>query len=140
MKYLLDTCIISELLKPAPNQQVINWILSQHETDLYLSVITIAELQKGIAKLPNSKRKSQLQHWLDNDLKKRFDNRILDITQPIAINWGNIQGQAEKGGRKMPVLDSLIAVSAITHDAAVVTRNVSDIQQSEVKVINPWDA
>lgn len=125
--------------KNEPNQQVIEWILLQHETDLYISVITIGELQKGIAKLPNSKRKTKLQTWLESDLLTRFENRILEMSIPVASQWGHIQGLAESSGLKMPVLDSLIAVTAITNKAAVVTRNVVDMKQSNVSIVNPWD-
>ncbi len=95
MKYLLDTCVISELIKTEPEISVINWLNSINEEDVYLSVLTIGEIQKGIEKLPASKRKEKLQIWLDSDLQQRFNGRIIDINNEIALCWGKIQGAAE---------------------------------------------
>jgi toxin FitB len=139
LKYLLDTCVISELVNPHKDERAIKWLLEQEENDLYLSVLTIGEIHKGITKLPNSKRKRLLIEWVENDLKERFAGRVLDITEDIAIQWGVIQGKLEKKGKKLPVIDGLIAASAIEDDLIVVTRNTKDIEIPGVKVINPWE-
>ena len=139
MKYLLDTCVISELIKPQPNPSVIEWIKSKDEENFYISVLTIAEIQKGRSKLPESKRKDNLQDWLDNNLHQRFYGRIFDISNEIAACWGKIQGEAELKGKKMSVIDSFIAATGIIFDCTVVTRNVSDTQESGCKVYNPWE-
>ena len=139
MKYLLDTCVISELIKPQPNSSVLDWLKSQNEEDIYLSVLTIGEIQKGIAKFPDSKRKQNLQNWLDDDLQQRFNARIIDINNEIAVCWGKIQGEAEQRGRKMSVIDSLIASTGIIFDCVIVTRNVSDIEASGCSIFNPWE-
>jgi predicted nucleic acid-binding protein len=116
----------------------VKWIKSRKEDSLYISVLTIGEICKGISKLPDSQKKKSLRNWIDNDLKKRFGGRILEITEEIATSWGEIQAKSEKEGKKMPVIDSLIAATAIKNNLTVVTRNVKDIENSGCKSINPW--
>ena len=139
MRYLLDTCVISELIKPGENNKIVEWIQSKDEDSLFISVLTIGEIQKGISKLPDSRRKESLRTWVDNDLKKRFSGRILEISEKIATTWGEIQANSEKDGKKMPVIDSLIAATAIKNNLTVVTRNVKDIENSGCRSINPWE-
>ncbi|MEZ4528983.1 MAG: type II toxin-antitoxin system VapC family toxin [Desulfobacterales bacterium] len=138
MKYLLDTCVISELIKPKQNEKVISWIRSCNDNALYLSVLTIGEIQKGIAKLSDSQRKEKLLLWLDDELRKRFRKRILGITEKVACKWVEIQAKAELQGSRMPVIDSLIAATAIVHHLIFVTRNIADIETCGVKIFNPW--
>jgi len=138
MSYLLDTCLISELAKSEPNKKVVDWVLNQNETSFYVSVLTFGELHKGIEKLPVSKKKEDLRSWIENELKNRFQNRIIGIDMRVAMLWGNIQCIAEKKGKPMPAIDSLIAATGITHDLTVVTRNVADMELSGVKLLNPW--
>lgn len=138
MKYLLDTCLISELVKKEPDASVIQWLDQQEESTLYLSVLTIGELIKGVNKLPDGARKDELQAWVDHDLALRFDERLLLIDRAVAGRWGEIQGNAERLGKKLPVMDSLIAATALVHNLAVVTRNVRDMELCGAKVLNPW--
>ncbi len=140
MSYLLDTCVVSELVKPAPDAQVVAWLRHQPEEQLYLSVLTLGELQKGIARLRDGRRRRSLQAWLDGDLEQRFAGRVLALTRDVARAWGRVQAQAEQQGRRLPLFDSLIAATALTHDAAVVTRNEDDVRPSGVRVVNPWRA
>ena len=140
MNYLLDTCVISELVKPAAAENVTSWISDGLEETIHLSVITIGEIQKGITKLPASAKKRQLQSWLDNDLIERFENRIVPIDQKIARMWGKILAQAEKKGRQIPAIDGLIAATGLAYDMTVVTRNVSDMQVDGLYVFNPWES
>ena len=140
MKYLLDTCVISELIKKKPKMGIVNWIKHKDELDMYLSVLTIGELQKGVFKLKESRKKQNLMQWVESDLVKRFENRILAVTDTVARKWGEIQGKAEQEGKKMPVVDSLIAATGITYDLQVVTRNIEDMKISGVKLYNPWNA
>lgn len=139
MKYLLDTCVISELKKLKPNSNVVKWINSQKEENLFLSVFTIAEIQKGISKLPDSDKKEKLQLWLDNDLQQRFFGRILEINIEVASCWGIIQGKAELNGKKMSVIDGLIAATGIINNCIVATRNVTDMVESGCIIFNPWE-
>lgn len=138
MKYLLDTNLISELVKKEPNPGVLRWIDERDENTFYLSVITLGELQKGISKLHDLSRVERLQAWMDQDLAHRFKGRILPIDEEVATTWGRIQGMNEKSGIKLPVMDSLIAATAIAHNLIVVTRNVQDIERCQAMVHNPW--
>ena len=138
MNYLLDTCVISELVKPRPGKKILSWLQSIPEENVFLSSITIGELQRGISRLPASRKKAGLQTWLDDDLMKRFDQRIIGIDTAVAKTWGNIQADTEKSGKKMPILDSLIAAIGIVHNLTVVTRNVSDLEASGVRLHNPF--
>ncbi len=140
MNYLLDTCLVSELIKKKPEPRVVEWVRRQAEDRLYLSVLTLGELQKGIAKLKDQQRAHKLQAWLDDDLLERFAGRILDVTPGVARIWGRIQGKAEAEGRTMQVIDSLIAATALDLGASVATRNVEDVEASGVEIVNPWPA
>lgn len=139
MKYLLDTNFISELVKKEPNSGVLRWIDEHDEAFLFLSVITLGELQKGISKLGDKVRAERLQIWVDRDLTKRFNGRILHIDLDVMLTWGRIQGSSERAGFKLPVMDSLIAATAITHNLIVVTRNTSDLERCQALVYNPWE-
>jgi len=135
VSYVLDTCVVSELIKKKPETSVVDWVREQDEERLYLSVVTLGEIQKGISRLSESHRKRRLQAWLDVELRERFQNRILDVTPRVATLWGRVQGEAK---RSLPVLDSLIAATALALDAAVVTRNEGDMEGSGVEIVNPW--
>lgn len=139
MKYLLDTCVISEIFKPQPNENVVTWMRENNEESMYLSVLTFGEIAKGIEKASNPAKKKALQMWLENELKERFKHRILDVDMAVASQWGTIQGKAELVGKRMPTIDGLIAVSGLVHNCVVVTRNISDMQQSGVELLNPWE-
>ena len=139
MNYLLDTCVISELVKTKPDLRMVQWIRSQDEENLFLSVITIGEIQKGISKLPDGrKKKQQLQNWLNNELQERFKDRILEITIGTARIWGQVLKACEKKGVILPAIDSLIASQGIFHKMTIVTRNVSDMKPSGAQLFNPW--
>jgi predicted nucleic acid-binding protein len=137
LNYLLDTCVISELVKPTPDVNVIDWINNTPSERLYLSVITIGEVRKGLTKLPDSKRKDLLANWL-NSLLEDYDNRIYSINLTVAENWGIIQGKAEKKGIPLASIDSLIAATAYTYNLVLVTRNVRDFEASSLPIRNPW--
>jgi len=139
LNYLLDTCVISELVKTKPDLRVVQWVRSQDEENLFLSVITIGEIQKGISKLPDGrKKKQQLQEWLSNELQVRFKDRILEITIGTAHVWGQVLGTCEKKGITLPAIDSLIASQGIFHKMTIVTRNIPDMKPSGVQLFNPW--
>jgi len=139
VKYLLDTYVISEIAKIKPNQKVIHWISSCQEDFLYLSSLTLGEIQKRISKLAESKRRGILQAWIDNELKERFSGRILDVNTDVAKTWRKIQAIAEKQRKMIPAIDSLIAATGIYYKLTVVTRNVTDIKMSGVSLFNPWE-
>ncbi len=138
MSYLLDTCVISELVAKSPNPTVVTWIDNIDDTQAYLSVITIGEIQKSIAKLPDSRRRDRLQTWLNNDLIVRFQGRILPINIKEILSWGYLVADLEKRGRKVPAMDSLIAALALHHSMKLVTRNERDFEYTGVIIVNPW--
>ena len=139
MNYLLDTCILSELIKPEPSPKVVKLISGIDERCLYLSVLTIGEIHKGIEKLPESKKKEKLHKWVNFDLKERFNNKILNIDVHIATTWGKVQAQSELMGQTLPTIDGLIACTGIAHDLTVVTRNTKDMKVCSVSLVNPWE-
>jgi len=139
MKYLLDTCVISEAIKPKPDRKVMAWLKKQDEKDLYLSVLTFGEIEKGIEKSIDQKRKNKLKLWVEDDLKRRFEGRVLQIDIRVASKWGEIQGKSEMVGKPLPSIDGLIAVTGLVNSCVVVTRNISDMQQSSVELHNPWE-
>jgi len=139
MNYLLDTCVISEVIRPKPKQKIINWLRSRDENDLYLSVLTIGEIYKGIEKLGDSDRRKKIQLWVEHELMRRFGDRILPVNSQVAMVWGQIQAQAEKRGWAMPTVDGLIAATGLAFNMVVVTRNVSDMEASGAVLVNPWE-
>ena len=138
MSWLLDTCVISELIRPKPLASVMGWLRARDENELFLSVITIGELEKGIAKLSGSAKRTSLQHWVRHDLAERFRNRLLVIDSDVAARWGSIAGAAEALGQPLPVIDSLIAATGLQHDLTVVTHNTADLERCGARCFNPW--
>ncbi len=138
MSYLLDTCVISELTKPRPEPRVVEWVGRHNEADLCLSVITIGEIRKGIARLPDSAKRRDLDEWLNQDLRKRFHGRILRIDVDTAETWGVLSARAEKEGRPVPVLDGLIAATAHAAHLTIVTRNSTHMAATGVEIVDPW--
>ena len=139
MNYLLDTCVLSELIKKAPSQKVVKWVSKTEETNLFISVLTIGEIHKGIEKLPESKKKEKLHKWVNYDLQERFKNRIVNFDLQTATVWGQIQAQSELSGKALPAIDGLIAATGISYDLTVVTRNTTDMEVSGVALLNPWE-
>jgi len=138
MKYLLDTCVLSELIKKNPSPKVIKWVSTIDENNLFLSVLTIGEIHKGIEKLYESNKKDKLHQWLNYDLKERFRNRIIDFDHKTATVWGQIQAHSELSGKAMPAIDGQIAATGISYDLTVVTRNTKDMEISGAILHNPW--
>ena len=139
MNYLLDTCVISEYTKKRPEQSVLEWVANCVESELYLSVLTIGEIKRGIERLSESERKTALQSWLNDDLQARFGHRLVAIDADVMLTWGALMAQLEKSGRILPFADSLIAATALRHNLIIVTRNVSDFDGVGVQMINPWN-
>ena len=137
MKYLLDTCVISELVKPASNRKVVDWLNKLPSEALFLCVITIGEVRKGLTKLPDSNNKERLTVWL-NTLLEEYKERILPIDLMVCENWGVLQGNAEKAGTPMSSIDGLIAATTYTHNLTLSTRNEEDFIPSNIPIINPW--
>ena len=137
MKYLLDTCVISELVKPTPNRKVVAWLNELPTEALFLCAITIGEIRKGLTKLPDSVKKERLTLWL-NTLLIEYKERILSIDLAVCENWGVLQGNAEKAGTPMSSIDGLLAATTYTHNLTLATRNENDFTPSNIPIINPW--
>ena len=139
MNYLLDTNVVSELIPKKPHKKVVEWLNHLDPNIVYLSVITIGEIRKGIEKLPQSKRKDLVKEWLESDLLNRFRGRILEITTKVMLTWGELTGRLEKEGRSVTAIDSLIAAIALQGNYCLVTRNEHDFQHTGVTILNPWE-
>jgi len=139
VKYLIDTCVLSECIKRTPNSLVAQWFNDQEPTRLYLSSITIAEIKKGLYKIQTTQpdRFDKLENWLFS-VEEKFNRRILPITENILDKWAEISANAELNGGKLAVMDSLIAATAYEHKLALVTRNVDDFKRTPIEIINPY--
>ncbi len=135
MSYLIDTNVLSELRRREPDASVVRWLERRPATGLYLSVLTLGELRKGIEALPEGERKRALVDWLEIELLGFFAGRVLPIDARVADRWGYLAAQV---GRPMPAIDSLLAATALTHDLTLVTRNRRDFQYPGLAVIDPW--
>jgi predicted nucleic acid-binding protein len=138
--FLLDTNVISELIKPNPEPKVIKWIEATDEDLIFLSVLTIAEIRKGINLHRDSGKRARLEAWLASDVRARFEDRILTLDGAVAERWGLLtaRGKTEKN-RILPVIDGLLAATAQHHDLILVTRNVDDVAPTGVPFFDPWD-
>jgi predicted nucleic acid-binding protein len=137
MKYLLDTCVLSEMIKSTPDANVIQWFKTRKPHELCISAMTWGELQRGVAKLPQSKRRSELTAWL-NQLESGFEDRILSFDQKSSEIWAQMTLQAETKGKSMAAFDSIIAATARAFGCKMVTRNVRDFTQADIDLLNPW--
>ena len=138
MNYILDTNVISELVATRPDSKVIDWIQSVDPNHVYLSVIAIGELKKGVDKLPNSERKAMLDHWLREDLLVRFENHLLTIDADTMLIWGSLNAHLESIGRPISAIDSLLAATTLRWQFTLVTRNIVHFTQAGINLFNPW--
>ncbi len=136
--YLLDTNIISELIKPQPEPKVVSWFQATSEDSLHLSVLTIGEIRKGIDLLPLGHKRALLESWLSNDLVLRFAGRILEVNLDIAERWGLISAQAKIAGTPLAVIDGFMAATALHHNLTLVTRNTKDVRVAGINTLNLW--
>lgn len=134
---LLDTNVVSELWRPGPDAAVLRWFAEQPDDGLFLSVVTVAELRKGIARLPRSRRRAALEVAWDT-LVESYSDRILAVDIETARCWGEMLAAAERDGRRMNTTDALIAATAICSGLTVATRNERDFTASGVDLVNPW--
>jgi predicted nucleic acid-binding protein len=136
--YLLDTSCISEAVRSRPDARVIRWLEAVNEELLYLSVLTLGEIRKGVACLPQSRRRTLLETWLTVELQARFSARILSIDAAIADRWGLLAATAKNRGKMLSTVDGLLAATAISHNLTIVSRNDTDFGETQVPVLNPW--
>lgn len=135
MAYLLDTDVLSESSKPQPNPHVLAW-LDAHDHELYLSTISLGEMRKGLELLPAGKRRKEIAQWFER-LERWAGPRLLAPSSEVMHAWGQLCARNEKKGHRLPVLDSLIAATALAHDLTLVTRNTDDYP-TEIPRLNPW--
>ena len=138
--FLLDTNCISEVVRVKPEPRVLEWLEAADEGLLYLSVLTLGEIRKGLASLPQSKRRTHLEAWLEVELQARFSGRILPIDAAVADRWGFLTAEAKRKGKALSTIDALLAATALHYNLMIVSRNVSDFANTQVPVLNPWEA
>lgn len=136
MSYLLDTNVLSELARRKPHEKVADWFSRIPRNLLYISVLTIGEIRKGIEDVKDAERKERLFLWLEIDVREWFGKRILETTLEVADRWGRLQSEMK---RPIPAIDSLIAATALHHDLTLVTRNTRDFTYPSLQLINPWE-
>ena len=136
--FLLDTNVLSELIKPKPDENVFRWVGETDESILFLSALTLGEIRKGIEILPQGRRRGRLETWLQVDLRQRFQDRILPIDDAVAVRWGAISAMAAARGKAVPIIAGLLAATALHHNLTLVTRNGSDVAGTGVATLNPW--
>jgi predicted nucleic acid-binding protein len=137
--FLLDTNVISELIKPRPDAGVTTWIDATDEGLMYLSVLTLSEIRRGVATLPHARRRAALEAWLETDLSTRFEGRVLSIDDSVADRWGLLTAESLKRGTVISVIDGLLAATALQHNLTFVTRDTRNIAAAGIAVFNPWN-
>jgi toxin FitB len=138
--FLLDTNCISELVRSQPEPRVLRWIEAADESLLYLSVLTLGEIRKGLAGLPQSRRRTRLETWLELELQARFSGRILPIDAAVADRWSWLAAAAKRKGMPLSAIDGLLAATALHHNLTIVSRNVGDFANTQAPILNPWEA
>jgi len=135
MSYLLDTNLVSETIKTNPDKSVIAWLDQLPGEALYVSVLTLGEIRKGIEALSDKRRREKLRLWLEHDLTAWFEGRVLPVDLAVADRWGRLLAEA---GRPLPTIDSLLAATALHYELRLVTRNARDFDYPGLEVINPF--
>ncbi len=138
MSFLLDTNIVSEWVKPRPDQGVVSWLTETDEDRIFISVVTLAELRYGIERLAESIRRQRLDEWLQEELPQRFEGRVLPVNGAVADSWGRLMARGRKTGRPVGAVDAFIAATAQAHHLTLVTRNVRDFKPMMNDIVNPW--
>jgi predicted nucleic acid-binding protein len=139
MSFLLDTNVISEWVNARPDARVVAWLSDVDEDRLFLSVITLAELRRGIERLAAGRRRRRLDEWLRDELSIRFEGRVLPVDGTVADAWGRAVARSEAAGRPIGALDAFLAATAAVHGLTLVTRNISDFEPAIQDVLNPWE-
>lgn len=137
MRYLLDTCVLSEPFRRQPNQQVIAWLRSVDQSSLFTPAVVLGEIRKGVEKMPAGARRGMLEKWLA-DYRRFYSDNIVAFDANVATTWGGLVGRLQLAGISLPVIDSQIAATAICHGMTLVTRNVRDMQPTGAQIFNPF--
>jgi len=134
VSFLIDTCALSELVKSRPSSQVLQWFVDTPKTSMFVSVLTLGEIRKGIMMLGKGRRRLRLNAWLEAELPMWLGDRILPLDANVADMWGRLMVRCQR----LPVVDGLIAATALSHSLTVVTRNEADLAPTGVELVNPW--
>lgn len=138
--WLIDTNVVAEIISPGGSQRVKGWAAGRDEATLYLSILTIGEYEKGIANLPDDDPRRPSFMTLRDSLVERFGERLLPVSDAVVRRWGVISGHVRRRtGHPPPVIDTLLAATAIEHELYLVTRNVCDVRASGAAMFNPWE-
>lgn len=140
MRLLLDTNVLSEVTKPAPDPRVLKWLDQLDEDRSFISVVSIAEIRRGVALMDPGRKRDALAEWLAEDLPQRFEHRVLPVEEPVALAWGDLMGLAKRSGRGLSAMDGLIAATAIAHNLTLATRNTKDFEGFAFDLVDPWTA
>ena len=138
MALLLDTNVVSETVRPRPEKMVLDWIEAQIPTDLFLAAQTIGELVRGARKVREQERRERFERWIEQDLARQFDGRVLPFDGRTATIWGHLMGDGDRAGRPPAAADAQIAAVAIQHELILVTRNVKDFGNFDIHLLDPW--
>ena len=138
MSYLVDTCVLSETIRPKPNPNVIRWLETTDERGLFLSSISLGELEKGIWKVQDDTRRRRLFNWLEGKVVPAFAGRTLGVSTPVARKWGQLLGDAENVGQPLPAIDAMIASTALIAGLTVASGNARGFMRCGVRVLDPW--
>ncbi|WFU06485.1 type II toxin-antitoxin system VapC family toxin (plasmid) [Rhizobium sp. CB3171] len=138
MRLLLDTNVLSEVTRPRPDAHVLKWLDGLDEDRSFISVVSIAEIRRGVALMDSGRKRDALTEWLAQDLPQRFEHRVLPVNEPVAVAWGDLMGLAKRNGRGLSSMDGLIAATAIAHNLALATRNIRDFEGFGIELVDPW--
>ncbi len=134
MNWLIDTCALSEVMKRNPSPSVVEWFRTTPQDEMFVSVLTLGELRRGVAKLQGPRR-DELAAWLENEIPEWFHGRVLPVDVGVAMEWGELTARLPTS---VPAVDCLLAATALRHGLAVVTRNVVDFEPTGVQIVDPW--
>ena len=140
MRLLLDTNVLSEVTRPAPDARVLDWLDGLDEDRSFISVVSIAEIRRGVALMDEGRKREALAEWLARDLPQRFEQRVLPVDEPVALAWGDLMGVAKRRGRGLSSMDGLIAATAIARQLTLATRNTRDFEGFGIELFDPWTA
>ncbi|MBB2671710.1 UNVERIFIED_ORG: hypothetical protein GGE44_001261 [Rhizobium esperanzae] len=140
MRLLLDTNVLLEVTKPNPDMRVLAWLDKLDEDRSFISIVSVAEIRRGVALMDHGRKRDALAEWLARDLPLRFERRIIPVDEPVALAWGDLMGRAKRSGRGLSSMDGLIAATAVAHDLTLATRNTRDFEGFGIELIDPWIA
>ncbi len=138
MRVLLDTNVLSEVTKPRPDVSVLEWLHRLDEDRAFISVVSIAEIRRGVALMGSGRKRDALADWLAQDLPQRFERRVLPVDESVALSWGDLMGKTKRSGRSLSSMDGLMAATAIAHGLTLATRNTRDFDGLRLELFNPW--